>query len=188
MNFKTTHVAIIVYGEKSSSRISNILTKLNVRHTMLFPHDIPEFSTLFTHIILSGGPRYTHTSEDNIGHYLPRWIIKSKIPVLGIAYGMQLIVDVFGGVVERLPQKEVGSVKIVTLIEKDGKLFEQIDSVWMNRYDGITELPDTFEIISTTEKGDIAAITDNDLWWGVQYHPESDKMPHETTFTSFLKM
>ena len=151
------YVAIIVYGKKSGARISNILTGLKIKNDIFFPEEVPENNKLYTHIILSGGPKYIYDIDNN---YLPNWVVKSKAPVLGIGYGMQLIVGAFGGKMKILDKKENGIVKIVTLIEKNGVLLEQVDNVWMNRYDGISELPYIFEVLSVTENGDIAAITE----------------------------
>lgn len=177
------YIGLVVYGQKSAIRISKILSKLNVDYSIIYPEDNIINYTKFTHIILSGGPKYMYKNDS-----LPQFVLNCKTPVLGISYGMQLIVASFGGTITPLKKKDSSLSLIVTIIDNNFELIEQISTVWMNRYDTVTSLPEGFEIISQTINGDIASISDGIKWWGVQYHPESDKALHESVFTSFFKI
>ena len=73
-------------------------------------------------IVLSGGPNSVHldgapTVFDGFFEYCE----ENSIPVLGICYGMQLIVKLMGGVVEKAEKSEYGRMPIV--IEKGSELY-----------------------------------------------------------------
>jgi GMP synthase (glutamine-hydrolysing) len=170
-------VALIVFGNDSSKKISRALQRLKINYVILFPNEIPSFVP--THIILSGGPG--HVYEPN--HYsMPEWVLKSNVPVLGICYGMQLIAHTFGGTVIKMKDKEDGPVEVTEII--DGH--QIINTRWMNRYDQVVWLPNTFIITGVTSKNHIAAFTDYKQWWAVQYHPESIKHGDLSVIRKFL--
>ncbi|MGI9558840.1 MAG: glutamine amidotransferase-related protein, partial [Thermodesulfobacteriota bacterium] len=60
-------------------------------------------------IVLSGGPR---SVWDEGAPLLDAAILESGVPVLGICYGMQMIVRMLGGEVERSQEREFGPAAI----------------------------------------------------------------------------
>ena len=58
--------------------------------------------------ILSGGPQSVF--EDKTDYSI---IFDQKVPILGVCYGMQIIAQYFGGVVERGIKGEYGKAKIL---------------------------------------------------------------------------
>lgn len=173
-----TLVIIIVYGKKSAIHIGQSLSRLKYKHIMLNPDEIPRFK--YSHIILSGGPKHVYDDD----HYpLPQWVMDSNVQVLGICYGMQLIAKKFGGRVIAMNEREHGCIP-VTEIKGDKQI---IVNRWMNRRDRIATMPRGFSITAVTNKNHIAAFTDRNKWWGVQYHPESEKCPDDSIFISFLQ-
>lgn len=168
---KDVHVLVLSFGKKSTIKICKFLENNKINYTIVYPKDdIPDVN-LYTHAILSGGPKHVYQKD----YYpLPPYIIKSNIPVLGICYGMQLIAKTFGGYVNKMSNKEIGCVLV------NGKL------KWMNRNDNVVSLPKKFVVVETTENGHIASFTDGCKWWAVQYHPESTNCPDYKTFYNFL--
>ena len=155
---------VINYGHQSSDNISSVLHRLNILNRVIEYDEEPK--GYYTHIILSGGP--DHVYDENSGK-LPLWVCESNVPVLGICYGMQLIIYSFGGTVVNMGYTEK---KLVNVTE----IFNQTQHTklrWMNRTDIVTSIPDEFHITGITENNHIAAITDNKRWFGIQYHPES---------------
>lgn len=175
-------VAVVAFGELSARNISHVLCRLRVNYKIVLPNEIPTFQP--THIILSGGSKHVYEYD----HYpLPEWVINSNVPVLGICYGMQLIVHTFGGIVIRMPKKEHGPVEITELLYGD-KLLQQVTSYrWMNRHDQVISIPNTFDITAVTKDNHIAAFTDHKRWWAVQYHPESQRCGTLHLFRTFLR-
>ena len=172
------YVIIINYGQLSTIQISHVLTKLNIKHKCLLPHEKPYKNV--THIILSGGDHHVYEKKS---YKLPKWIIASDKPVLGICYGMQLIASHFKGKVQKMKQPEKGLVEVIEMVNDD--IIKK--KCWMNRLDHVTHLPLKFNIIGITYNNDIAAFTDHYKWWAIQYHPESSHATHEDVFIDFFK-
>ena len=159
-------VALVVFGDDSARRLGRALKRLKIDYGVVLHDETPAFTP--THIILSGGPGHVY---ENNHHSMPKWILDSNVPVLGICYGMQLIAKTFGGTVSRMNEKEQESVEVTEII--DG---QQVTSTrWMNRFDQVMWLPNTFTVTGVTSKNHIACFTDHKRWWAVQYHPESIK-------------
>ncbi len=138
-------------------------------------------------IILSGGPSSIYEAGSP---KMDKAILEMGIPVLGICYGMQFMIDAAGGTVARADRKEYGFASLH--IKNRAGLFTGIDSpnqCWMSHGDSITELPDGFEITASTENTEIAAVMNPDKkLFGLQFHPEVEhthnglKMLHNFLF------
>lgn len=122
-------------------------------------------------IILSGGPNSVY---DNGAPHCDPEIWKLGIPVLGVCYGMQLMVQQLGGGVERAKRAEYGKASI--LIDDPTDLLTNVENestMWMSHGDSCTQLPEGFEILAHTENTPCAAIAHhNKKLYGVQFHPE----------------
>ncbi|MEM3136757.1 MAG: glutamine-hydrolyzing GMP synthase, partial [Candidatus Nitrosotenuis sp.] len=121
-------------------------------------------------IIFSGGPSSVYNKD------APRpdpKIFEMKLPILGICYGHQLIVDNFGGRVKRA-NKEYGHS--VLTIDNGADLLGGIGNsvrAWMSHGDEAEKIPAGFEIIGHTERSQAAAIANKQqLIYGIQFHPE----------------
>ena len=123
-------------------------------------------------IILSGGPNSVY--EDNAPKCESN-IFNLGIPVLGICYGMQLMVKELGGIVTPATNKaEYGRAPINIDVTSD-LLFSVKDKsiMWMSHGDSINKLPDGFIKTAHTENTLHAAISNNPKkLFGVQFHPE----------------
>ncbi|MDC3170988.1 glutamine-hydrolyzing GMP synthase [Prochlorococcus sp. AH-716-E13] len=123
-------------------------------------------------IILSGGPNSVY--EDNAPKCDAK-IFNLGIPVLGICYGMQLMVKELGGAVTPAINKaEYGRAPINIDCESD--LLSNVKDhsiMWMSHGDSINKLPAGFIQISHTENTPHAAISNKKKkLYGVQFHPE----------------
>ena len=103
-------------------------------------------------IILSGGPNSVH--EDG-SPTLPQGFFAyceaRAVPVLGICYGMQLLVQCLGGTVAPAEKCEYGRMPVQT---QPGALFAEAGSqfVWMSHGDEAVKLPDGFTCVATSEQ------------------------------------
>src|SRR5699024_8562774 len=103
-------------------------------------------------------------------------IYKLGIPILGICYGMQLMAyDLAGGKVEAADNREYGRAEITVLSDK-AKLFAgtpKKQTVWMSHGDLVTQVPDGFERVATSENCPISAMQDTTRnFYGIQFHAE----------------
>ncbi len=122
-------------------------------------------------IILSGGPNSVYDS--NAPHCDPEiWTL--GIPILGVCYGMQVMVQQLGGGVERAERGEYG--KAALIVDDADSLFAEVVNgvtMWMSHGDSVTSLPEGFECLAHTDNTPCAAIADRTRqFYGVQFHPE----------------
>ncbi|MEX2313085.1 MAG: glutamine-hydrolyzing GMP synthase, partial [Nitrosopumilaceae archaeon] len=133
-------------------------------------------------IIFSGGPSSVYISDAPMP---AKEIFEMKLPILGICYGHQLIVNNFGGKVKRA-NKEYGSSLLT--IDNDSDLLSGIGGpirAWMSHGDEAEQVPSSFKIIGHTETVNAAAIADqNNSIYGIQFHPE---VVHTEQGTAILK-
>ncbi|MDX9819450.1 MAG: glutamine-hydrolyzing GMP synthase [Desulfococcus multivorans] len=128
-------------------------------------------------IILSGGPSSIYAENS------PRTdpgIFELGIPVLGICYGMQFMIDVLGGKVRGAGKREYGFAEF-TAGQSEG-LFKGISErtmpCWMSHGDAAETLPPGFEIIGSTRNTKIAAVAHpGKRLFGLQFHPEVEHTP-----------
>lgn len=122
-------------------------------------------------IILSGGPNSVY---DDYAPQCDPQIWELGIPVLGVCYGMQLMVKQLGGAVERAKLAEYGKAAI--FIDDPTDLLTNVEegsTMWMSHGDSCTKLPQGFEILAHTDNTPCAAIADHQKQlYGVQFHPE----------------
>ena len=127
-------------------------------------------------IILSGGPSSIYEKQSP---KVDPGILSLKIPILGICYGMQFMVDALGGRVERAGKREYGFAAL-GIIRQTG-LFKDIiqkTDCWMSHGDAITKLPPGFVATAFTENTRFAAAADSaKKLYGVQFHPEVEHTP-----------
>ncbi|MEN9246322.1 MAG: glutamine-hydrolyzing GMP synthase, partial [Thermostichales cyanobacterium SRBZ-1_bins_19] len=122
-------------------------------------------------IILSGGPNSVY--EPGAPHCDPElWNL--GIPILGVCYGMQLMVQQLGGQVEAAGKGEYGRAPL-HIVDPTDLLTNVAEGciMWMSHGDSVTQLPPGFEVLAATENTPFAAIADPQRrLYGVQFHPE----------------
>ena len=133
-------------------------------------------------IVFSGGPSSVYISDAPMP---TKEIFEMKLPILGICYGHQLIVNNFGGKVKRA-NKEYGSSLLT--IDNDSDLLSGIGGpirAWMSHGDEAEQVPSSFKTIGHTETVSAAAIADQkNSIYGIQFHPE---VVHTEQGTAILK-
>lgn len=119
-------------------------------------------------IVLSGGP----SSIYEIDSYKPNsQIFDLNIPILGICYGMQYIVDFFGGNVKRAIKQEFGKVKLKIINQNDIFCDVPDSFVWMSHADKVISLPKCFNVIATSLNSSFCALKKDNIYT-LQFHPE----------------
>jgi GMP synthase (glutamine-hydrolysing) len=172
-------IVILDFGSQYTQLIARKVRESNVYC------EIHPFSTSWkiieklkpTGIILSGGPSSVYEK----GSPKPdKNIWNSGLPILGICYGLQVMVEHFGGKVESSPRREYGP-SVVNVQTKD-TLFHELPTrlpVWMSHGDGVAKMPSGFETLAVTENAPHAAIRHGSkMFFGVQFHPEVHHTPN----------
>jgi GMP synthase (glutamine-hydrolysing) len=125
-------------------------------------------------IILSGGP----ASIYNKNAYMPhKEIWNLNIPILGICYGLQIIVNKFGGKVGAAKKHEYGKANLeITKQGKNSKLLSDIQNnqiVWMSHGDKTIRTPEGFEVIAQSKNAKLCAFENKTKnIYAMQFHPE----------------
>ncbi|MCF8093976.1 MAG: glutamine-hydrolyzing GMP synthase [Desulfobacteraceae bacterium] len=171
-------IIVIDFGSQYNQLIARRVREQNV-YCQIEPPDINMDRLKSLHpegIILSGGPASIY--EENSPRTSPE-IFELGVPVLGICYGMQFMIDALGGTVSRAEKREYGFARLH--IQKEDALLAGIDQqthCWMSHGDLITGLPGGFEVTAVTENTPMAAAGDPiRRFYGLQFHPEVEHTP-----------
>jgi len=126
-------------------------------------------------IIISGGPDSVYEEgAPQLSEEAWKWIRETKLPVLGICYGLQLMIHAHGGKVGPCDAREYGHSELNVLDRNE--LFEGVSEktlVWMSHGDKVIKLPSDFKVIATTSNSEFAAVQHTSLpLEGLQFHPE----------------
>jgi GMP synthase (glutamine-hydrolysing) len=166
-------VAIIDAWSQYTKLIQNHVEDLWVRGEIIDANTPLEKLKTYKAIIISWWPQ--STTDENAVTIDPA-ILDSKIPILGICYGMQLLNLLSGWKIETLATREDGQDTITQTnnsILRDG--LEQEEKFLLTHGDTVTDLAPWFEQIAKSSHNLTAAIQDTtkNLYW-VQFHPEVD--------------
>jgi GMP synthase (glutamine-hydrolysing) len=129
-------------------------------------------------IILSGGPHSVHLDgAPTLPEGFFAYVKENGIRVLGICYGLHLIVKLLGGEVKPAERQEYGRMQISAV--EGSRLYGDLagvvsnQTVWMSHGDEAVRLPDGFKVVATSVQGNIAAIENAEAnIFALQYHPE----------------
>ena len=143
-------ILVLDFGSQYSHLICRRIREFSV-FAELVPYDI-SYEEIQKHnpkvINFSGGPSSVYRSDAPVPE---NKIFEMDLPLLGICYGHQLIVNKFGGKIKRA-NKEYGS-SLLTIDNDSGLLNGIGESVraWMSHGDEAEEIPLGFKIIGHTE-------------------------------------
>ncbi|MDE1861404.1 MAG: glutamine-hydrolyzing GMP synthase [Thaumarchaeota archaeon] len=165
-------IIVLDFGSQYSHLICRRIREFSV-YAELVPFDISleELKRLNPKgIVFSGGPASVYNKDSP---QPSSKIFEMGLPVLGICYGHQIIVNNFGGKVKRA-NKEYGSSTLT--IDNGSDLLAGMGKstrAWMSHGDAAESLPAGFEVIGHTESSFAAAIANRQkLIYGIQFHPE----------------
>jgi GMP synthase (glutamine-hydrolysing) len=169
-------IVILDFGSQYSQLIARRVRELQV-YSELFSWDAPAEKILALQpkgFILSGGPASVYQPG---APQIPPFILESKLPILGICYGMQALTHALGGRVAASIGREYGPAQLETLLANplipDGP-----QSVWMSHGDRIEDLPPCFSILAQSDHSPVAAMGDlTRNYFGLQFHPEVHHTP-----------
>jgi GMP synthase (glutamine-hydrolysing) len=137
-------------------------------------------------IVLSGGPASVYASG---APRLELELLELGVPVLGICYGMQLLVHELGGRVEQADVGEFGRSDLI--VSEPGVLLAGMpkeQTCWMSHRDTVFEAPAGFTALASSNVSPVAAVEDRERdIYGIQFHPEVVHTPYgQEILTRFL--
>ncbi len=167
------YIAVLDYGSQYTQLIARRIREAHV-YCEILPNDVaPErlFRPELKGIILSGGPASVYDAGAPQG---ASRLSDSKVPVLAICYGMQLLAHELGGRVEPATHREYGHTRVQVGTPRH-RLFDGVPddfSAWMSHADRVEGLPTGYAAIATSDNSWCAAIADDRGNVGLQFHPE----------------
>jgi GMP synthase (glutamine-hydrolysing) len=181
-------IVIIDFGSQYNQLIARRVREQHV-YCQIEPSDIKLSQVLSLAprgIILSGGPASIYWKGSP---KIDPQIFSLEIPILGICYGMQYMMDSLGGEVENAAKREYG-LATLTILNSSG-IFSGVDTetpCWMSHGDVTSRLPEGFSVTASTENTRIAAAENaKKRCYGLQFHPEVAHTPEgEKMLRNFL--
>lgn len=164
-------VLILDFGSQYTQLIARRVRELSIFCEIHPFHNIPKNINTYKAVILSGSP-YSVRADDAPHPDLTQ--IRSKIPLLGVCYGAQYLAHFNGGVVAPSDTREYGRARLGRVVPHVFTKGIPIESqVWMSHSDTIKKLPeDAIQLASTSDVANAAYVMDNDMTYGIQFHPE----------------
>ena len=198
-----THDKILIldFGSQVTQLIARRVRDSGV-FSEIYPYDVSdEFIQSYgaKGVILSGGPNSVTEGDTPRA---PESVFALGVPVLGICYGMQTMAAQLGGKVETAEalnkSREFGFAQVRarghTALLKD--IADETTSdghgllnVWMSHGDSVSQMPDGFKLMASTDSCPIAAFANEDKqFYGVQFHPEvTHTVQGEAILNRFVK-
>jgi len=172
----TEKIIILDFGSQYTQLIARRLREINV-FCEIFPYNkFPKDDPAIKAVILSGSP-FSVLEEKALQVNLED--IVGKYPVMAVCYGAQYIAHKMGGKVARSEHREYGKAMLNTSDTSDNLIgnIESVSQVWMSHGDTILELPNSFEVIGSTDDIPIAAYRSKENAFDypvycLQFHPE----------------
>ncbi len=182
----TTHerLLIIDFGSQVTQLIARRLRELHV-YCEIHPFQnvtdafLAEFAPKA--VILSGGPASVIDADSPRP---PATVFDLDVPILGICYGQQVMMEVLGGKVESgHGTAEFGRAFVTPTAARldllHGWFANEKEQVWMSHGDHVAKIAPGFEVFGTSPNAPFAVTADTSRhFYAVQFHPEVHHTPN----------
>jgi len=167
-------VLVVDFGAQYAQLIARRVREASI-YSEVVPHTMPVAELLAKDpaaIVLSGGPSSVY--EEGAPGLDPA-LLEAGVPVFGMCYGFQSMIQALGGTVAHTGLGEYGSTP-AQVSDSSSTLFNgqpAEQSVWMSHGDSATEAPEGVRVTASTAGAPVAAFEDDERrLYGVQWHPE----------------
>jgi GMP synthase (glutamine-hydrolysing) len=197
MTQNTPHerLLIIDFGSQVTQLIARRLRELSV-YCEIHPYQnvTDSFLTNFAPkaVILSGGP--DSVTRDGSPRP-PASLFDSGVPILGICYGQQVMMQMLGGKVDTGHGTAEFGRAFVTPADThlrllDGWFAEGKEQVWMSHGDHVSAIASGFNVYGTSPNAPFAITADPSRnFYAVQFHPEVHHTPNGAAlYKNFVEM
>lgn len=186
---------IIDFGSQVTQLIARRLRELHV-FCEIHPFNVvtDEFLADFAPkaVIFSGGPSSVFAEGAPMP---PKSVFDLGVPILGICYGQQVMMQLLGGKVERgHGTAEFGRAYVTPEVRKlallDGWFEADREQVWMSHGDHVSQIAPGFEVFGTSPNAPFAITGDAERnFYAVQFHPEVHHTPNGAKlYENFVKL
>ena len=176
MNLHDEKILILDFGSQTTQLIARRIREQKV-YCEIHPFSTPLETIKAMQpagIILSGGPRSVYDLDAPLSDPA---IFDLDLPILGICYGAQLMIQQLGGKVEKTDKREFGKANLTVQFTEG--IFAGLEpgisrhQVWMSHGDRIELVPDGFETTAVSDHSPYAALRHTSKpFIAVQFHPE----------------
>lgn len=179
---------IIDFGSQVTQLIARRLRELNV-YCEIHPFQQVDDAFLARFapkaVIFSGGPCSVIDADSPRP---PESVYQLGVPILGICYGQQVMMQMLGGAVERghgtaefgrayVTGGVAGGAQKMGLLE--GWFADEQEQVWMSHGDHVAKIAPGFEVYGTSPNAPFAITADlSRNFYAVQFHPEVHHTPN----------
>ncbi len=165
-------ILILDFGSQYTQLIARRVRELNT-YCEIHPYNkgLAHLDASVKGVILSGSPCSVRDADSPD---VDLSAIRGKLPILGVCYGAQLLAKQNGGEVKASTTREYGRARLNTTDNTNLLKGISADSqVWMSHGDTIISIPDSFQLIASTESVRVAAYKlIGEETYGIQFHPE----------------
>jgi len=169
-------VLIVDFGSQFTQLIARKIRELGIYCEIISHKKITKIHKLENNIkglILSGGPLNVYQNKKV---KFNKNLLFSKIPVLGICFGHQIISKVMGGKVKQSKSREFGLAKVIKInnsILTKNFFSKKENNVWMSHADQVIKLPKNFKVIAKSNNSKLCIVENSkEKLYGIQFHPE----------------
>jgi GMP synthase (glutamine-hydrolysing) len=171
-------IVILDFGSQYTQLIARRVREMSV-YSVIVPCHVP-FDQLVRMspqaLVLSGGPSSVYDPDSPV---CDERVLKLKVPVLGICYGLQWMSYKLGGKVEPAGRREYGLAQLEVLPSTE--LLAGLPSslrVWNSHGDHVTAVPPGFEVTGRTENAISVIENPQAKMYAVEFHPEVRHTDH----------
>lgn len=153
-------IVVLDFNSQQAHKITKTLRLLGYHSEIKSPSTTIESLKGAAGIILSDGPGLGFTKTKI---HFNEEILSLEIPILGIGYGHQLLVHLYGGLVGKALIGEFGPAQLHQDISTYSPLLldvEETATVAMAHQDEVLELPQGFEVVASTKVCKYAVVQD----------------------------
>jgi len=160
-------ILLIDNGTTLLNKLKLLIPGDEITHTY---DDFDADTNNFDLAILSGGSKYQLIGNEDKFEKEIDFIKNTKIPIIGICFGYELIALAFGASLKELSEVKKGMYEVQVI---DESLGAGIIKVYESHRWVVERLPEIFKVLAVSEDGP-EMIKHKDLpIYGIQFHPEN---------------